>query len=106
MPHHSKMYHTVTTSINLNHYTTPPEQHKACWDMINDNYLVIDHALAIPSPAALGEVVDCGELNQGGEDKGVTHCDEPVHGCGIGDFRQGVTGADTQSGHSQYSGHT
>ncbi len=74
--------------------------------MINDNYLFIDHALAIPSPAALGEVVDCGELNQGGEDKGITHCDEPVHGCGIGNFRQGVTGADTQSGHSQYSGHT
>ncbi len=74
--------------------------------MINDNYLFIDHALAIPSPAALGEVVDCGELNQGGEDKGITHCDEPVHGCGIGDFRQGVTGADTQRGHSQYSGHT
>lgn len=74
--------------------------------MINDHYLVIDHALAIPSPAALGEVVDGSKLNQGGEHKGVTHGDEPVHGCGVGDFRQGVTSADTQSGHSQYSGHT
>lgn len=89
-------FRDVTSLKNLPHChhvnqsvpnATPPEQHKACWDMINDNYLVIDHALAIPSPATFGEVVDCGELNQGGEDKGVTHGNEPVHGCGVGDFR-------------------
>lgn len=59
------------------------------------------HALffPIPCPAALGEVVDCGKLNQGREDKGIAHSHEPVHGGGIGHFRKGVSSTDAQGSH-------
>lgn len=65
------------------------------------------HALLfpIPCPAALGEVVDGGKLNQGREDKGVTHGHEPVHGRGVGHFGQRVPGADAERGHGQHGGH-
>lgn len=56
--------------------------------MLGDHYLIIDHALAVPCPAAFGEVVDGGELDERGEDESVTHGDEPVHGGGVGHFRQ------------------
>lgn len=51
-------------------------------------YLVIKNALAIPGPAAFGEIVDCCKLNEGREDKGIAHSNEPVHRSGIGYFRQ------------------
>lgn len=70
------------------------------------NYLVINHALPIPGPATLGEIVDSSKFDEGGEDKSVAHSDEPVHGRSIGYFGQRVTGTDTQSGHSQHCGHT
>lgn len=62
--------------------------------------------LPVPRPAPLGEVVHCGELDEGREDKGVAHCDEPVHGCSISHFRQRVSSANTESGHGQDCGHT
>lgn len=69
-------------------------------------YLVIDHALAVPGPATLGEIVDCSKLNESWEHKGIAHCNEPVHGGGVGHFRQWVTGTNTQSCHGQYGRHT
>lgn len=57
--------------------------------------------LTIPSPAALGEVVDGGELDEGGEDEGVTDSHEPVHGRGVGHLRERISGADAQRGHGQ-----
>lgn len=74
--------------------------------MMCAHYLVIDHALAVPGPATLGEVVDSSEFDEGGEDECVAHGNEPIHGCSVGHFRQGVAGTDTQSGHGQHSGHT
>lgn len=76
------------------------------WTWSCDPYLVIHDALAIPGPASLGEVVDGGKLDEGGEDEGVTHCDEPVHGRGVGHLGQRVAGADTQSGHGENRSHT
>lgn len=69
-------------------------------------YLVIDHALAIPGPAALGKIVDCSKFNEGWEDERIADGNEPVHGGGIGHFGQWVTSTDTQSCHGQYSCHT
>lgn len=42
--------------------------------------LGLQHLLAIPGPAALGEVVDGGELDQRRKHKGITDGYEPVHG--------------------------
>lgn len=64
-------------------------------------YLLRHHALSVPGVAPLGEVVDGGELDEGREDEGVADGDEPVHGCGIGHFGEGVPGADTERGHGQ-----
>lgn len=61
--------------------------------------------LAVPGPAPLGEVVDGGELDEGGEHEGVADGDEPVHGRGVGHFGQRVAGADAQRGHGQHRGH-
>lgn len=61
--------------------------------------------LPIPRPAPLGEVVDRGELDEGGEDKGVADGDEPVHGRGVGHLREGVPGADAERGHGEHGGH-
>lgn len=69
-------------------------------------YLIIDNALAIPCPTALGEVVYCGELDESGEHKGVAHGDEPVHGRSVGHLWQRVASTDAQSGHRKHSGHT
>ena len=62
-------------------------------------HLVVDDALAVPRPAALGEVVDGGKLDEGGEDEGVADGDEPVHGGGVGHLGQRVTRADAEGGH-------
>lgn len=70
------------------------------------HYLVSHHAFSIPSPAALCEVIDSSKFNQSGEDEGVAHGDEPVHGSGVGDLRQGVPCADTQSCHCENSSYT
>lgn len=59
-----------------------------CEDGPCDGYLVVDDTLAIPGPASLGEVVDGGELDEGGEHKCVAHGDEPVHGRGVGHLGQ------------------
>lgn len=63
-------------------------------------------ALAIPGVAPLCEVVDGGELDEGGEHKGVADGNEPVHSSGVGHFGQRVSSADAQSGHGQDSGHS
>lgn len=70
------------------------------------NYLVSHNALSIPSPAAFREVIDSGELDQGGEDKGVADSDEPVHGSGVGYLGKGVPCTYTQCGHSEDGGNT
>lgn len=69
-------------------------------------YLLRHHTFSIPGITPLGEVVDCGKFNEGREDKGIADSDEPVHSCGIGHFRKGVPGTDTECGHSQDSGHS
>lgn len=51
-----------------------------------------------------GEVVDGRELDQGGEDESEADCDEPIHGRGVGNFGQGVAGADAESRHGQDGG--
>ena len=53
-----------------------------------------------------GEVVDGGKLDQGGEDEGKANGDEPIHGCGVGHFGEGVAGADTERRHGQDGGDT
>ena len=60
--------------------------------------------LAVPRPAPLGEVVDGGELDEGGEDEGVAHSHEPVHGRGVRHLGQRVPGADAQRCHGEHSG--
>lgn len=60
---------------------------------------------SIPSPAPLGEVVDGGELDEGGEDEGVAHRYEPVHGGSVRYFRQRVSSADAKRGHGEHCGH-
>lgn len=49
--------------------------------------LGLQHLLAIPSPAALGEVVDSGKFNQRRKHKGITDGYEPVHGRRVRHFR-------------------
>lgn len=71
-----------------------------------NEYLLRDHTFSIPSITPLGEVVDCGKLNEGREHKGVANSDEPVHSCGIGHFRERVSGADTESSHGEDSSHS
>lgn len=61
--------------------------------------------LAIPSPAPLGEVVHCCELNEGRKDKSIADGNEPVHGCSIGHFGERVPRTDAKGGHGQHSGH-
>lgn len=46
-----------------------------------------------------GKVVHGSEFDEGGEDKGEADGNEPVHGGGVGDFRQRVSSANTQSRH-------
>lgn len=48
-----------------------------------------------------GKVVDGRKLDQGREDEGKAHGDEPIHGRGIRNFWEGVAGADTECCHSQ-----
>lgn len=69
-------------------------------------YLLWHHTFSIPGVTPLGEVVHCGKLNEGREDKGIADSDKPVHSCGIGHFRERVPGADTECGHGQDSGHS
>lgn len=84
----------------------------ACRDTLthtNSSYLGLLglHCLfSIPGPAPLGKVVNCGKLNEGREDKGIAHCDEPVHGSSVSHFRQRVSSTDAESGHGEHSGHT
>lgn len=67
--------------------------------------LCLQRLLAIPGPAPLGEVVHRGELDEGREDESVADGNEPVHGCGVGHFRERVPGADAEGGHGQHGGH-
>lgn len=67
--------------------------------------LGLQSLLAVPGPAPLGEVVHSGELDEGGEDEGVADGNEPIHGRGVGHFREGVPGTDAEGGHGQHSGH-
>lgn len=69
------------------------------------HYLVGHNTLSVPSPAALCEVIDSGELDQGGEDKSVADSNEPVHGSSVGHFRERVPCADAEGGHGQHGGH-
>lgn len=61
---------------------------------------------SIPGPASLGEVVDCGEFDEGGEDEGVADRNEPVHGGGVSHFRQRVSSTDAERGHGEHCGYT
>lgn len=72
----------------------------------NLGLLCLHGLLPIPGPTPLGEVVDCGKLNEGREDKGVAYGDEPIHGCGVGHFWQRVPGADAKCSHGKHSGNT
>lgn len=60
----------------------------------------------IPRPAPFGEIINCGKFNEGREDKGIAHRDEPVHGSRVSHFRQRVSSADAESGHGEHCGHT
>lgn len=51
-----------------------------------------------------GEVVDGSKLDQGGKDESKADCNEPIHGCGVRNFGQGVAGTDTESRHGQDGG--
>lgn len=51
-----------------------------------------------------GEVVDGCKLDQGGKDERKADCNEPIHGCGVRNFGQGVAGTDTESCHGQDRG--
>ena len=68
--------------------------------------LRLQSLLAVPGPAPLGEVVHRGELDEGGEDEGEAHGDEPVHGGGVGNLGKGVPRTYTQCCHSKNSGDT
>lgn len=74
--------------------------------LCSHGYLIIDNALAIPCPTALGEVVYCGELNESRKYKSVAHGDEPVHGRCVGHLWQRVASADAQSGHRKHCSYT
>lgn len=67
--------------------------------------LCLQCLLAIPGPAPLGEIVHCGELDEGRKDKCVADRNEPVHGGGVRHFRERVSGADAEGGHGQHRGH-
>ena len=69
-------------------------------------YLLWHHTFPVPGVTPLGEIVDCGKLDEGWENEGVADGDEPVHSCGVGHFRERVPGADTERGHGQDSGHS
>lgn len=43
---------------------------------------------SIPSPAPLGEVINCGKFNESREDKGIADCNEPIHGSSVSHFRK------------------
>lgn len=53
-----------------------------------------------------GEVVDGRKLDEGGEDEGEADGDEPVHGRRVGDFGEGVSGADAECCHGEDGGDT
>lgn len=67
--------------------------------------LGLHRLLSIPRPAPLGEVVHCGELDEGREDEGVADRDEPVHGGGVRHLGQRVPSADAEGGHGEHRGH-
>lgn len=67
-------------------------------------FLSLQYLLAIPGPTAFCKVVHCRKFNQRRKHKGITDSHEPVHGCGIGHFRQGVSCTDAQSRHGKDSG--
>lgn len=85
---------------------------KLVWDVVNFptrtylGLLSLHGLFSIPSPAPLGKIIHSGKFNQGGENKGVAHGDEPVHGSGICHLRQGVSSTDAESGHGEHCGHT
>lgn len=61
---------------------------------------------SIPSPAPLGEVINCGKFNEGREDKGIADCNEPIHGSSVSHFRKRVSSTDAEGGHGEHCGHT
>lgn len=87
----------------------PPMGQWKCQNMWQCMYLGLLglHCLfSIPGPAPLGKVVDCGKLNEGGEDEGIAHCNEPVHGSSVSHFRQRISSTDAEGGHGKHCCHT
>ena len=56
------------------------------------------------SGAVLGEVMDGGELHDGGEDEEEAHEDVDVQGRGVGDAGQVVAAVQRQVRHGQHGG--
>lgn len=69
-------------------------------------YLVVYNTLPVPSPSALCEVIDGGELNQGWEDESIADGYEPVHGSGIGHLWKRVSCTYAQCCHCENGGYT